>query len=308
MKQWNTLVVLVLLPVVLTLTYCSGKDAAPKTSADKKELQNVASEQLAQDDYSPEAEERPSSISRSGLSKADKEASDTGEIPFIFLSTNKYANERLLEYQVNLAYETKDFVLSRQEFLNIVSQYGYLSYTSSGYSGLRYSMSAQFNIKVADLYKVVKLLDRLGSLRSENTSVIDHTRDMAWNERHARRLQIREERIAKAIGQVAAANKNWRDREDALERSEDALDQAEQGIWDITDQVTWAKVVVTVGTPQDAAPVSIPTFRNALVLLVNGFFKVLYVLIVLSPFIAAGAVVWWQRKNIVKIFNRKKQS
>lgn len=306
MKQWNKLFAVVLLPVVLTLTYCSGKQYAPQGSTEKKENVNRASLQSEADDYGPDADEKPASTSLAGQAKtADK---DAGEIPFIFLSSNKYAGERFLEYQVNLAYETKDFVLSRQEFLNIVSQYGYLSYTSAGYSGLRYSMTAQFNIKVADIYKVVKLLDKLGSLRSENTSVIDHTRDMAWNERKAKRLQIREDRIARAVSQVAAANKNWRDREDALERSEDALDLAEQGIWDITDQVTWAKIAVTVETPPDAAPFKIPTFQNALVLLVNGFFKVLYALIVLTPFIAAGAVIWWQRKNIVKIFIRKKQS
>jgi hypothetical protein len=309
MKQRNMLFIAVLLPLVLTLTYCSGKQPAPGVSQPRKEMANAKAEEQESADYGPE-DKAPSAESRSlaGQLGTKDEDQKTGEIPFIFLSSNKYEGERLLEYQVNLTYETKDFVVSRKDFLDIVSKYGYLSYVNSGYGDLRYSMSAQFNIKVADIYRVVKELDKLGSLRYENTSVVDHTRDMAWNERKARRLQIRDQRISRVLAQVAGENKNWKDREDALERSEDALDQAEQGKWDITDQVTWAKISLTVSTPQDAAPVSIPTFQNALVLLVNGFFKVLYVLVVISPFIAIGAVVWFKRKKIVALFTRKKAS
>jgi hypothetical protein len=307
MKQRNILFAAVLLPLLLTLTYCSGKLApVSHETQDRKEMANAKADDLASTEYGPE-DKAPSAESRSLAGQVStKDESQAGNIPFIFLSSNKYEGERLLEYQVNLSYETKDFVLSRKDFLDIVSKYGYLSYTTTGYSDLRYSMSAQFNIKVADIYRVVKELDKLGSLRYENTSVVDHTRDMAWNARKALRLQIREQRIARVVGQVAGENKNWKDREDALERSEDALDQAEQGKWDITDQVTWAKITVSVATPPDAAPVQIPTFRNALALLVNGFFKVLYVLVVVSPFIAVGGVIWWKRKKIIGIFARKK--
>lgn len=304
MKQSNKLFLAVLLPVALVLACCGAQQTAPKDLAEKKEMASYEAES-SYDEYAADKAPAPSARNVSGLTTSGK---DDGEIPFVFLSPNRFEKERLLEYQVNLCYETKNFTLSRKEFQDIVSKYGYLSYTTAGYSDLRYSMTAQVNVKVADLYNVIKLLDRLGSLRSENTSVIDHTRDMAWNERKARRLQVRADRIARAVGEVAAANKNWRDREDALERSEDALDNAEQAKWDISDQVTWAKVIICVETPKDPAPVKIPTFRNALVLLLNGFFKVLYVLVVLSPFIVVGALIWWQRKKIAGIFTRKKQS
>lgn len=311
MKQRNTLFVAVLLPLVLTLTYCSGKQApSGELQSGKERLSKTADTTVDEYVPAPEAEDR---VARSesknlGGQEGPKDESRAGNIPFIFLSSNRYEGERLLEYQVNLNYETKNFVVSRRDFLEIVAKFGYLSYASTGYSDLRYTMSAQFNVKVADIYKVVRELDRLGNLRYENTSVVDHTRDMAWNERKARRLQVREFRINRAVSQVAPENKNWRDREDALERSEDALDQAEQAKWDISDQVAWAKITVSVETPQDVSPVHIPTFRNALVLLANGFFKVLYVLVVLSPIIALGGVIWWKRKKIIGIFTRKKTS
>lgn len=285
--------ILIVLATAAGLTACGSKERERGRTAGAPRAE-MASERASEKDYIAE--------------EANSPADDSGgkKLGFVFLAPGKYVGERYLEYLVNVRYETKNFELSRKDLLDIVSQYGYLANASAGYENDRHSMTAQLNIKVAELYNVLKLLDRVGSLKSENVSVMDLTRDMVWNQRTTRRLKTRTDRIAKALGQVAAENKNWREREDALERSENALDQSEQGQWDVLDRIAWAKITVTVSGPRDIRPVEIPSFRNALILLLNTFFRVLYFLIVVLPFAAVAGVIWWQRKNIKNLFTRKK--
>jgi hypothetical protein len=239
------------------------------------------------------------------LNAESKVGGSKKDLSFVFLSPYPVAKDRYLEFMVELQYDTKNFELSRKDLLDIVSQNGFLNYSSAAYENLRYRMTAQANIKASELYNVIKLLDKLGSLKVENTSVIDHTRDMAWNQRKVKREQTRMDRINKAMAQVPPQNKTWKEKEDALEKSEDSLDQSQHEEWNIQDLVAWAKVTITLYGPLDSEPISIPSFNNALALLINGFFKLLYLLIILLPFALVGLFIWWQRKRIGGWFKKK---
>ncbi len=201
--------------------------------------------------------------------------------------------DRLLEYTVNLQYRTGDLSQSRSELYKIIARYGFLNQSSTGESD-RLTHNSQFRVRATDLLEVIDQLKAVGELESESITTTDHTENMAWQERRARREAVRSER--RKTGPVTAAS--WDERENLISQSEDTLDQAAHEKWKIQDRVAWANFSVTLQGPQAPAKIEVPRFENALVGMLNWLMALLYGLIYIAPVVAiAGGLAWLIRRR-----------
>jgi hypothetical protein len=229
----------------------------------------------------------------------------TNKLSFVFLTPTEEAKDRLLEYQAHLTYKTGSFEGSRKELLSIIGQYGFINSSTADIRNLNSSMTAQLSVRVGSLYSVLQELDRLGNLEAENIAVRDHTGDMSWTQRKIKREQLRIGRRSKVLFTVSSGSTNWKEAEDALSKSEDSLDENEQGDWTIHDTTAWAKITVTIEGPSMPEPIRIPAYQNAVVTLINILLQTAYILIILIPLIIIAVLVIWKRKAIMGYIKKK---
>jgi hypothetical protein len=149
-------------------------------------------------------------------------------------------------------------------------------------------------------------IDKLGILKNENISVVDHTENMAWQKIKIDREQLRTVRKNQTIKDVSSSLKTWTDRERSLEQSEDALDQAKFEEWKINDKISWAHLIVYVKGPDQPDRIKVPAFRDAFVGVANMLLNILYALIWLAPFIIVFLIIWLKRHAIKRLLTRKK--
>lgn len=256
----------------------------------------AAKDEAKKMDMAP-GKQRKSSTSR------DKEADDP-ELRASLPPDMKEAKDRLLEYQVTLSYECKEFYKSRNKLIQLVPQYGFIKSGSSSIETTTTSMNAQLFVRVGKLYEALLELDKLGLLVSESISVTDHTEPMFWNNLKATREHIRISRKIGAIRQTAAQHKSWNDKENSLARSEDNLDKAEYEKWKIHDRVSWAKIGINLKGPVSPERIVVPPFRNAFIGLVNLGLELIFALIWLTPIIIIGVLIWMKRKGISNFINK----
>ncbi len=249
-------------------------------------------------DESKVEEEAPANI------MADGRPADPG-IAGHFYAAMDLSKDRLLEYRVNLDYRCTDLQQARLLLLAITSKYGFVRSESTSISTTRQNMNTVIAIKADRLYDALLECDRLGRLENESIIVTDHTGNMVLSDRKAKREQVRSLRRARALDQGATKERTWREVEDSLSASEDAMDGAEHAKWGIRDTVTWATLTVTLRGPESARQIEVPRYVNVLVWLANFFLNLLYVLLGASPFIALIAVVIWKRKAIIGLFRRR---
>jgi len=224
-----------------------------------------------------------------------------------FLLPFEKTADRFLEYKVNLIYKCDDLLESRQSLLGITSKYGFVKQSNSSAEGSNSYMTVDLFIKSNLIYDALKDLNELGILESERITVIDHTEDMVRAERKRRREQTRIIRKNKAISTVSAAAKTWKDREDSLERSENELDRMDHKKWKINDSVSWAKVHIYLKGPDIPERIDVPNYQDAFVGILNTLLKMLYAVIILSPFIIIIGLILWKRKKIFSIFKKGKK-
>jgi hypothetical protein len=167
-------------------------------------------------------------------------------------------------------------------------------------------MNTELYIKTENLYKALRELDALGLLISESIHVTDHTDNMEWSKRVIRREEIRIGRKNRSIGQISAAHKNWQERENSIENSENNLDKSEHDKWRMNDKVNWAKIHIYLKGPDIPYSIQIPSFRNAFIGMMNFLLLALYALIYMLPFLALIAIIIIKREKIRSfLFNRK---
>lgn len=224
-----------------------------------------------------------------------------------FLVPMDLAKERLLEYRVEMTYETKDILASRHALLAVVAKYGYVKSGSAALDESAARVSSDVYVKSEKLYDALMELDKIGTLLAENITATDHTEDMALQNLKEKRERIRIARKGIASGQATAASRNWDDIENSLSQSEDGLDAAEHKKWQIRDKVAWACIHVDLNGPEQPGRVKVPKYVNAFIGLLNFLLIVAYGLIYIVPFAALAGIIAWKRKEILGIFRKKKE-
>lgn len=287
--------VLVVCALVLIPSVSCKKAESPQEAGAPASIERNAEEAKSVADESVDAKE--------GQAPGRKDEARGGLIGH-FLAPMEFAKERLLEYRVDVTYESGNLQKSRQELLGIVAKYGFIKQAGTSLEDQPPAVSSDLLIKSEKIYDALQDLDRVGTLVSENINVTDHTEEMMLQERTVKREQLRIGRKNTASVQVAPAAKNWSDIENSLTQSEDRLDAAEQSKWKIRDKVAWAWIHVSLKGPDR---ISVPNYFNAVVGMVNFFLRLIWVVLYLLPLIAIAGVVIWKRKAIAAVFRRKKK-
>lgn len=213
------------------------------------------------------------------------------------------STERLLEYQIQLSYQTQDLIKTRKDILGFISKYGYIENSSAVNTDSPY-MNLRIHIKSEKLYEALMELDTYGVLLNEDISTVDHTEGMVWQKIKSNREKIRLVRRSNTNNQTLANSKNWQVIEEAVTESENNLDSSEHEIWKIKDRVKWATLNVNFSTPIPADKVQIPTYKNAFVGILNLFLELTYYLIWMIPFVVIAVVLYFPLKKIYVYFKK----
>ncbi|TGL64660.1 DUF4349 domain-containing protein [Leptospira sarikeiensis] len=200
---------------------------------------------------------------------------------------------RLLEYKVNLTFETENFIAARKSLLELSAKYGFVQNESLQNYGddSGPNMTAVIHVKSSDLYQVLMELEKLGNLKSENIEVEDHTENFTLEQIHSRREKIRIARRTELS--TRSTPKSAAEIEELLGQSEDSADSAEFEKWKILDRVTWAKISIHMYGPQKPKTVEVPNFGEAFIDLISLVLKLLLSLVYIIPLgIALAGVLY----------------
>ncbi|TGM73375.1 DUF4349 domain-containing protein [Leptospira mtsangambouensis] len=215
------------------------------------------------------------------------------------------STERLLEYQVQLSYQTQDLIKTRKDILGFITKYGYIESSSAVNTDSPY-MSLRIHIRSEKLYEALIELDTYGVLLSEDISTVDHTEGMVWQKVKSNREKIRLTRRSNANNQTSANSKNWEAIEEAITDSENNLDNAEHEIWKIKDKVKWATLSIQFSSPIPSDKIQVPTYKNAFVGILNVFLELTYYLIWMIPFLILAAILYLPLKKVYVSFKKIK--
>ncbi|TGL65131.1 DUF4349 domain-containing protein [Leptospira jelokensis] len=212
--------------------------------------------------------------------------------------------DRLLEFQIDLGYQTLDLVKTRKDLLSFITKYGFIETSSAVNSDSPY-MNVKIRIKSEKLYEALLELDTYGTLLSENITTIDHTEGMVWERIKTTREKIRVKRRLSANNQITSNSKNWEAIEESISTSEDGLDQSELQIWKINDRVKWATVNVSFSVPTPSDKIIVPEYRNALVGITNLFLEFTYFLVWLIPIFLLIGLLYVPSKKLILWIRQK---
>ncbi|PJZ48983.1 DUF4349 domain-containing protein [Leptospira saintgironsiae] len=266
----------------------------------KAENSQKQSEDLSDGRSRSAAAPMPSSADEQPMQEAEKklagkagEREEAPEDQIKTFATPKIGNlkiGRLLEYKVDLNFETKDFIAARKFLLELSGKYGFVQSESlQNWGGdTEPSMTAVIHVKSSDLYQVLMELEKIGTLTSENIQVEDHTENYTLEQIHAKREKIRIARRTD-LG-VRSTPKNAAEIEELIGQSEDSADSAEFEKWKIMDRVNWAKISIHMYGPKKPKVVEVPSFGDAFIDLASLGLKLILSLIYIIPLalIAAG--------------------
>lgn len=234
----------------------------------------------------PSADEQPMQEAEKKLAGKAGEREEAPEDQIKTFATPKIGNlkiGRLLEYKVDLNFETKDFIAARKFLLELSGKYGFVQSESlQNWGGdTEPSMTAVIHVKSSDLYQVLMELEKIGTLTSENIQVEDHTENYTLEQIHAKREKIR---IARRTDLGARSTpKNAAEIEELLGQSEDSADSAEFEKWKIMDRVNWAKISIHMYGPKKPKAVEVPSFGDAFIDLASLGLKLILSLIYIIP-------------------------
>ncbi|EOQ95127.1 PF14257 domain protein [Leptospira wolbachii serovar Codice str. CDC] len=265
----------------------NGENTAP-AEAEMRSLDAVSEKKVA-----PSASRSEESIEQPSVEN------QLGQV-FVPIPTS---SERLLEYQVQLSYQTQNLIKTRKDILGFITKYGYIESSSAVNADSPY-MSLRIHIHSEKLYEALIELDTYGVLQSEDISTVDHTEGMVWQKIKSNREKIRLGRRTNANNQTSANSKNWQAIEEAVTDSENNLDQSEHEIWKIKDKVKWATLTVQFSTPIPPDKIQVPTYKNAFIGILNVFLDLTYYLIWMIPFFLLAGILYFPLKKIGKYFKK----
>lgn len=204
---------------------------------------------------------------------------------------NSISKTRLLEYRISLAVEVSELASARQQFLSVLSENKSFLTQAQTYpvSGKEY-MNVQVFVPVSNLIGFLKSVQKIGNVNSETINTEDHTEANELQKIVMEREEQRGRRRNKAVSSASSANWNWKDREDALERSEDGFDHAKLEKWKIQDKVNFAKVSIQITGKK------VESDFELLKAVKKGWMTVLEFLeglISIWPFLILGLIIFW---------------
>lgn len=288
MKKIFKLMVFILFAFLLQCGKESNSESTASVEAEKRSMDMPMEKKVAASpSVSQEAKEPPSVENQLGQ---------------VFVPIQLTA-ERLLEYQVQLSYQTQDLIKTRKDILGFITKYGYIESSSAVNTDSPY-MSLRIHIRSEKLYEALIELDTYGVLLSEDIATVDHTEGMVWQKVKSNREKIRFTRRSNANNQTSANSKNWEAIEEAVTDSENNLDNAEHEIWKIKDKVKWATLSIQFSSPIPADKIQVPTYRNAFVGILNVFLELTYYLIWMIPFLILAAILYLPLQKVYLYFKK----
>ncbi|EMY71480.1 DUF4349 domain-containing protein [Leptospira vanthielii] len=286
----NTLKWIIFILFVITLN-CGKESNGESTAPVEAEMRSldVASEKKV----APSAPRAEESVEQPSVEN------QLGQV-FVPIPTS---SERLLEYQVQLSYQTQNLIKTRKDILGFITKYGYIESSSAVNADSPY-MSLRVHIHSEKLYEALIELDTYGVLQSEDISTVDHTEGMVWQKIKSNREKIRLARRSNANNQTSANSKNWQTIEEAVTDSENNLDNSEHEIWKIKDKVKCATLNVNFSTPIPPDKIQVPTYKNAFIGILNVFLELTYYLIWMIPLFILAGILYFPVKKIGKYFKK----
>lgn len=206
------------------------------------------------------------------------------------------AQDRVLEYQLQLVYRTDNFLEKRRALYALAGRYGFLQQANADSA----SMTATFRVGSDKIFPLLDELDALGKLENESINVVDHTEALFRAQRRIAREQARAARRA----QGPQTARTWAEKEQLISASEDAEDAETLNRWRTLDNAHWATVSVTLLGPEVPDQVQIPTYRNAFVFLANFLLELAYYLIVWAPVWIVALFAWIKRGAFIRLYQR----
>lgn len=288
MKKNFKLMIFILFAFLLQCGKESNNESAPTVEAEMRSMDMPMEKKVATSTSRTDDAIEPPSVE-----------SQLGQV-FVPIQTT---SERLLEYQVQLSYQTQDLIKTRKDILGFITKYGYIETSSAVNTDSPY-MSLRIHIRSEKLYEALMELDTYGVLLNEDISTVDHTEGMVWQKIKSNREKIRLVRRSNANNQTSANSKNWQAIEEAITDSENNLDSSEHEIWKIKDRVKWATLNINFSTPIPADKVQIPTYKNAFVGILNLFLELTYYLIWMIPFLLLAGILYFPLKKIYFYFKK----
>lgn len=291
MKKIN----IVFVSVLLLFLFDCGKSQSEETEA-------MVSEDLMIASASREKKSAPMAPAMEESAEPTPQTTDN-RLGSVFLPLQN-TQDRYLEFQIDLSYQTMDLIKTRNDLLLFVSKYGFIE-SSSATNTDSPSMNVRMRIKAEKLYDALLELDRYGTLQQENINTIDHTEGLVWEKIKSNREKIRYQRRVNASGQSTSNSKNWSSIEEAITTSENGLDQAEHQIWKIQDRVKWATVSVSFSVPTPTDKIIVPMYQNALVGITNLFLEFTYLLVWMIPWFVLAGILYLPGKKCYQWFRQK---
>ncbi|MBN1500775.1 MAG: hypothetical protein JW982_11495 [Spirochaetes bacterium] len=293
------LIILAVIPAVFLFCGKADRSGAPEQKPEMEISKNADSPVL-------EAFEKQEDLLKKDVNKSSEENIKISEgIKTPYYSDFPAASSRMLEYKLNLQYDSSDILKSRQILLYLTGKYGYIkSGTTSADSDYPYFNSV-IMIKTENLIEAMKEFNALGVLKNEVIEVIDHTPDKIRNEIQQQRGFQRIKRRAAYTDRASTANRNFSDIEQSLASSEDTLDEAKFTSWLIEDKITWATVSISITGPLPDSGITIPDFKKAFIILADFMLNLVYASIILIPLWLIIIVILIKKQWFKKVFLSK---
>lgn len=270
-----------------------GKDSNQENTSPEETEKSISADMIEAKKVSPSAPRAE------GSSESSSVENQLGQV-FVPIQN---AAERLLEYQIQLSYETQDLIKTRKDLLSFITKYGFIESSSAVNSDSPY-MSLRVRIRSEKIYDALIELDSYGVLQSEDISTVDHTEGMALQKIKSNREKIRLLRRTNANNQTSAQSKNWQAIEEAISESENGLDNSEHEIWKIKDKVKWATLSIQFTIPTQPDRIQIPIYKNAWIGILNLFLELTYYLIWMIPFLILVGILYLPLKKIYQYFRK----
>jgi len=278
------LTVILLLSLVLNCGKKESKEPASETSPSTPQMKKMDSvnRELA------DAEEETAGVpaDKGNLKQEQKENDGIIEKPLDPISDA--SKSRLLEYTIQLNYKVANIEKAREILLGVIKKESYIVSSQTNVSSGYENMNLQVQIPVSVMYDTLLQMDKVGQLTYEDIRTQDWTEHNELQKIKLNREGLRMVRRSKAANKGSAETWNWKDREEALERSEDSADSAKLETWKIKDHVIWAKVHINISGRELPTKIQFPNYKDAFVGALNFLLELTYYIAFMIPVTLLG--------------------
>ncbi|PJE03187.1 MAG: hypothetical protein CK427_05660 [Leptospira sp.] len=285
--------------LILAILYNCNKSEESTQAELSKDSIAMSSGSSISDDF--ESEEIDAKVEAPREKKENSSSKESYSVKFSGIDP-KF--ERLLEYQVNLEFESQNFSKTRDDLYKMAGSFGFLQQSNDSFLSYK-NLNASVWVKTEKLYEFLEASNTLGKLRSESISANDLTYENYVQNVTLNRELIRGQRRSKALSGSSDA-KNYTDRERLLSESEEKEDTAKKEKWLINDRVSWAKVQISIIDPYQEKSIQVPDFSEVFYDLASFFLYLMYLGLYALPLAFIGIFIYIKRSFFLKLFSKDK--